>query len=109
MTRAEMEDLITDVLCQQKLLSADEITPATRLIEDLAMDSLDLAELFATIQQRTGRQLSAHSLADFDTVASLASSVMAGSVLAADAIQPVTTASCSVAEPWSGVESNARR
>jgi acyl carrier protein len=76
MTKAEITRLITALLCRQKRLAAADVTPATRLVEDLGMDSLDLAELFATIQQETGMQSGAQSLSEFDTVDTLAESVL---------------------------------
>jgi acyl carrier protein len=85
MTKAEVVHLITDLLCRQKLLAAEDITPSTRLVEDLAMDSLDIAELFAMIQRETGRQSGAQSLSEFDTVEALSESILAADPVAVGA------------------------
>ncbi|MGH7863537.1 MAG: AMP-binding protein, partial [Candidatus Binataceae bacterium] len=48
-----------------------EITPATRLIEDLGLDSLALAELGERIGERAGREIGAEEMANLRTVADL--------------------------------------
>ena len=47
------------------------ITPATRLIEDLGLDSLALAELGELIGQRASREIAPEEIADLRTVADL--------------------------------------
>jgi long-chain acyl-CoA synthetase len=48
-----------------------EITPATRLIEDLGLDSLALAELSERIGEHAGRDVGPEEMADLRTVADL--------------------------------------
>ena len=47
------------------------IAPATRLIEDLGLDSLALAEIGELIGERAGRQIAPEEIADLRTVADL--------------------------------------
>ena len=47
------------------------ITPATRLVEDLGLDSLALAEIGEIIGQRAGRDIAPEEVADLRTVADL--------------------------------------
>jgi acyl carrier protein len=50
----------------------EEVTPDTRLA-DLDLDSLEVAELFATLEDRSGLELDPDSAGFFQTVADLAS------------------------------------
>jgi long-chain acyl-CoA synthetase len=54
------------------------ITPATRLIEDLGLDSLALAELAEEIAVKAGTELSAEQLANLSTIADLQGLLTAG-------------------------------
>ncbi len=51
----EVEAWISDALAQ--VAGAHDVTPATRLVEDLGLDSLALAELGEQIAERAGREL----------------------------------------------------
>lgn len=53
---------------RQVASGAEEITPATRLIEDLGLDSLALAELAEHIALKGGAELSAEQLSEISTV-----------------------------------------
>jgi acyl carrier protein len=53
---------------EQVASGAANIDPATRLIEDLGLDSLALAELAEQIAVKAGRELSAEELANIATV-----------------------------------------
>ncbi|HZO80100.1 MAG TPA: AMP-binding protein [Candidatus Binataceae bacterium] len=64
---AEVEPWLAQALAQVSI-GADTITPATRLIEDLGLDSLALAELAEHIAAHAGRELSPEELADLRTV-----------------------------------------
>ncbi|MGH8011236.1 MAG: AMP-binding protein, partial [Candidatus Binataceae bacterium] len=64
---AEIEPWLAQALGQVTSGSVS-ITPATRLIEDLGLDSLALAELGEHIAVKTGRELSAEDLSDVRTV-----------------------------------------
>jgi long-chain acyl-CoA synthetase len=64
---AEVEPWLAQALSQVNSASIN-ITPATRLIEDLGLDSLALAELGEHIATKTGRELSAEELSEVSTV-----------------------------------------
>ncbi|MGH7934957.1 MAG: AMP-binding protein [Candidatus Binataceae bacterium] len=64
---AEVEPWLAQALAQVAA-GAINITPATRLIEDLGLDSLALAELGEHIAVKTGRELSAEELSEVRTV-----------------------------------------
>ena len=63
----EVEPWLAQVLAQVAS-GAPSITPATRLIEDLGLDSLALAELGEHIATKAGRELSAEELSNVSTV-----------------------------------------
>ncbi len=67
---AEVEPWLAQALAQVAS-GAIEITPATRLIEDLGLDSLALAELAEHIAVKSGRELSAEELSNVATVEEL--------------------------------------
>jgi len=64
---SEVEPWLAQALAQVASV-APEITPATRLIEDLGLDSLALAELGEHIAVKAGRELSAEELSNISTV-----------------------------------------
>src|SRR2546428_13319905 len=64
---SEVEPWLAQVLAQVAS-GAPIITPATRLIEDLGLDSLALAELGEHIAVKAGRELSAEELSNVNTV-----------------------------------------
>jgi long-chain acyl-CoA synthetase len=69
--RATVSEEITPWLAQalqQVASGAPNLTPATRLIEDLGLDSLALAELAEHIATRAGHELSADQLANLSTI-----------------------------------------
>jgi long-chain acyl-CoA synthetase len=73
----EVEPWLAEALAQVANGSRD-ISPATRLIEDLGLDSLALAELAEHIAVKAGRDLSAEELANVATVQDLQRIVSAG-------------------------------
>jgi long-chain acyl-CoA synthetase len=73
----EVEPWLAQALTQVAS-SRENITPATRLIEDLGLDSLALAELGEQIAAWTGRDIAAEELAEVRTVADLQRMVTAG-------------------------------
>jgi long-chain acyl-CoA synthetase len=73
----EVEAWISDALAQ--VAGAHDVTPATRLVEDLGLDSLALAELGESIAERAGRELSPEELSQIHTVADLQRTVSEGS------------------------------
>lgn len=56
---------------QQVASEPTEITPATRLIEDLGLDSLALAELAEQIATKSGREFNGDQLANLSTIGDL--------------------------------------
>ena len=64
---AEVEQWLADALAQVAS-GGPHITPATRLIEDLGLDSLALAELAEHIAIKAGLQITAEELATISTV-----------------------------------------
>jgi len=67
---AEIEPWLAQALAQ---VATDQvsITPATRLIEDLGLDSLALAELAEHIGEHAGREIAPEELTDLQSVADL--------------------------------------
>ena len=70
LSNAEIAPWLVDVLLQVTS-EVPEITSATRLIEDLGLDSLALAELAEHIATRAGRELNADQLANVSTIGDL--------------------------------------
>jgi long-chain acyl-CoA synthetase len=66
----EIEPWLADALAQVAL-DVESISPATRLIEDLGLDSLALAELAEHIAVKSGRELSPEQLSNISTVEDL--------------------------------------
>jgi long-chain acyl-CoA synthetase len=66
----EVEAWLADALADVAS-GAKDITPATRLVEDLGLDSLALAELAEHIGDRAGRELSPEDFTDARTVEDL--------------------------------------
>jgi long-chain acyl-CoA synthetase len=64
---AEVESWLVDALAQVAS-GGPHITPATRLIEDLGLDSLALAELAEHIAMKSGREITAEELSNVSTV-----------------------------------------
>lgn len=80
-TRARGSDEIVPWLAhalEQVAGGATEVTPATRLIEDLGLDSLALAELAEQIAVKAGHELSAEQLANVSTIDDLQKLLTAG-------------------------------
>ena len=67
---AEIEPWLVDALAQVSSQAAT-IAPATRLIEDLGLDSLAMAELAEHIAAHTGREIVREQMTDARTVADL--------------------------------------
>ncbi|HYL58653.1 MAG TPA: AMP-binding protein, partial [Candidatus Acidoferrales bacterium] len=67
---AEVESWLAEALAMVTP-EPTNITPATRLVEDLGLDSLALAEIGEIIGQRAGRDIAPEEIADLRTVADL--------------------------------------
>ena len=74
---AEVEPWLAQALAQVAS-GTESITPATRLIEDLGLDSLALAELAEHIAAHAGREFSPAELGDLRTVDDLQRAVGQG-------------------------------
>ncbi|MFI5352113.1 MAG: AMP-binding protein [Candidatus Binatales bacterium] len=72
----EVESWLSDALAQ--VCGAQDVTPATRLVEDLGLDSLALAELSEHIAERAGRELTPEELSQIQSVADLQRMVSQG-------------------------------
>ncbi len=72
----EVENWLSDALTQ--VSGAQDVTPATRLVEDLGLDSLALAELSEHLAERAGRELTPEELSQIHTVADLQRMVAQG-------------------------------
>ncbi len=57
MTEIEAFEIVADALAEQVGFERDEITPATRLVDDLGVDSIDAAQVAAALEERTGTLL----------------------------------------------------
>jgi len=68
--------LVTRLICRSRHLDPSQVLAAESLSGDLGFDSLDAAELLATLHKETGRQLSVDSIKDIQTVRGIAKSLM---------------------------------
>jgi acyl carrier protein len=58
MSRREQFERIRDVMVKTFGLGEGQVTPVARLVDDLALDSLDWAELIVILERETGREIS---------------------------------------------------
>jgi long-chain acyl-CoA synthetase len=77
-TEVDVEPWLVETLSQVTADGAN-ISSATRLIEDLGLDSLALAELGEHVAERTGRELSPEELGNLRTVEDLQQAIAQGS------------------------------
>ncbi|HTT75141.1 MAG TPA: AMP-binding protein [Candidatus Binataceae bacterium] len=77
LSATEVEPWLVDALTQVAS-GGPQVTTATRLIEDLGLDSLALAELAEHIAMKAGREISAAELSNVSTVEDLQRLVMRG-------------------------------
>lgn len=68
MTTDDVLTQISDALVQELGVSAERITPAATLTEDLEMDSLDRVELLAVLEGRIGQTIDSDSIEKVRTV-----------------------------------------
>jgi acyl carrier protein len=61
-------DLVTQLVCRIRNIAAEQVNPADDLADALGFDSLDAAELVATIQRETGKELEVDSFNDLRTI-----------------------------------------
>jgi acyl carrier protein len=58
MSRREHYERVRDVMVKTFGLEEEQVTPVARLVDDLALDSLDWAELIVILERETGREIS---------------------------------------------------
>ena len=58
MSRREHFERVRDVMVKTFGLEEEQVTPVARLVDDLALDSLDWAELIVILERETGRGIS---------------------------------------------------
>lgn len=75
MTEQEAADLVARLVCQGRQLDPSQVSETTDLVDELGFDSLDAAELLATLHKETGRQLDVGSISDIKTVSAIARSL----------------------------------
>lgn len=75
MTEQEAADLVARLVCQGRQLDPSQVSETTDLVDELGFDSLDAAELLATLHKETGRQLDVGSINDIKTVSAIARSL----------------------------------
>ena len=59
---------VKKALAKQLRISEDEITPESKIKDDLGADSLDILQLLMTIEEDCGITIPDEALADFETV-----------------------------------------
>ncbi len=64
---------VKELLTQQLRLKDVEITPASRIKDDLGADSLDILQLLMTIEEERGITIPDEALATFTTVGDIVS------------------------------------
>jgi acyl carrier protein len=60
---------VRDVMVKAFGLEEEQVTPGAHLVDDLALDSLDWAELVVILERETGRELSDEDVKGIRTVA----------------------------------------
>lgn len=66
-----MKEMIVSNLVEQLGLKNDEITMASRFVEDFEMDSLDMVEMLIDLEKQTGIKISNEEAKDLTTVGQL--------------------------------------
>lgn len=62
------EQEVIDIIVEQLGVDRDDVTPSSKLVEDLNADSLDLTELNMTFEERLGREIPPDEAEKFKTV-----------------------------------------
>lgn len=68
MSRREHFERVRDVLVKTFGLEEEQVTPVAHLVDDLALDSLDWAELVVILERQTGREISDSDVKGIRTV-----------------------------------------
>ena len=67
----DLEGRVKQILTNRLGMSGDEITPDSRLVDDLGMDSLDAVELAIATERQFGLSISDEQVAKLVTVADI--------------------------------------
>jgi acyl carrier protein len=68
MSRKEHFERVRDVMVKTFGVEEEQVTPAAHLVDDLALDSLDWAELIVILERETGREISDNDVKAIRTV-----------------------------------------
>lgn len=77
MTRQELFDALTNIVSQTFEVSADRITPESRLYEDLDIDSIDAVDLIVKLRPLVGKRLQPDAFKAVRTVDDVINALMA--------------------------------
>lgn len=68
MTPTEIYPKVVDILVRMFELNAADITPESKLFEELDLDSIDAVDLFVELHEVTGRRIDAEAARNIRTV-----------------------------------------
>lgn len=57
MAEKSIEEKVRDIIVEQLGVSADQVTPEAKFIEDLGADSLDTVELVMALEEEFGQEI----------------------------------------------------
>ena len=57
MAEKSIQEKVTDIIVEQLGVSADQVTPEAKFIEDLGADSLDTVELVMALEEEFGQEI----------------------------------------------------
>jgi acyl carrier protein len=72
MNREEAVELVTRIVCRMRNVDPSQVEEDTDLAQTLGLDSLDAAEMLASIHRETGKELSIESTMELTTVSGIA-------------------------------------
>jgi len=70
-----MFDKVASMLAEQLGIPQSEITPESRIIEDLGADSLDVVELLMQLEEETGKSIPDEQVTKIKTVGELVDTI----------------------------------
>ncbi|MCX6894539.1 MAG: acyl carrier protein [Verrucomicrobia bacterium] len=57
MADKSIEQQVKDIIVEQLGVTADQVTPEAKFVEDLGADSLDVVELVMALEEKFGREI----------------------------------------------------
>jgi acyl carrier protein len=72
MTHEEAVKLVKGIICRLRNVEPSQFSDDDDLVQTLGLDSLDAAEILASIHKETGSELDIESIEDLRTVAGIA-------------------------------------